>query len=74
MVFYMTVGSIFLGLVVLRLIVLIDDVCKMLFDENGKKMKILIEIFLRFFNIKEDMIKGKIKVIVSVLEEEIGSK
>lgn len=71
---HMTVGSISLGSVVLRLIALTDDACKMLFDENGKKMKTLIETFLRFSNIKEDMIKGNIKVTVSVPEEETGSK
>lgn len=71
---HMTVRSISLGSVVLRLIALTDDACKMLFDENGKKMKTLIETFLRFSNIKEDMIKGNIKVTVSVPEEETGSK
>lgn len=71
---HMTVRSISLGLVVLRLIALTDDACKMLFDENGKKMKTLIETFLRFSKIKEDMIKGNIEVTVSVPEEETGSK
>lgn len=72
---HMTVRSISLGLVVyLRLVALTDDACKMLFDENGKKMKTLIETFLRFSNIKEDMIKGNIEVTVSVPEEETGSK
>ncbi|XP_065932831.1 uncharacterized protein [Magallana gigas] len=71
---HMTVGSISYGSVVIRLIALTDDACKMLFDENGKKMKTLIETFLRFSNIKEDMIKGKIKVTVSVPEEETGNK
>ncbi|XP_052721737.1 uncharacterized protein LOC128192798 isoform X3 [Crassostrea angulata] len=68
------VRSISLGSVVLRLIALTDDACQMLFDENGKKMKTLIETFLRFSNIKEDMIKGNIKVTVSVPEEETGNK
>lgn len=68
------VRSISLGSVVLRLIALTDDACKMLFDENGKKMKTLIETFLRFSDIKEDMIKGNIKVTVSVPEEETRSK
>lgn len=40
----------------------------------GKKMKTLIETLLRFSNIKEDMIKGNIKVKVSVPKEETGSK
>lgn len=71
---HMMVGSISLGSVVLRLIALTDDACKMLFDENGKKMKTLIETLLRFSNIKEDMIKGNIKVKVSVPKEETGSK
>lgn len=71
---HMMVKSISLGSVVLRLIALTDDACKMLFDENGKKMKTLIETLLRFSNIKEDMIKGNIEVTVSVPEEETGSK
>lgn len=71
---HMMVGSISLGSVVLRLIALTDDACQMLFDDNGKKMKTLIETFLRFSNIKEDIIKGNIKVTVSVPEEETGSK
>lgn len=71
---HMMVTSISLGSVVLRLIALTDDACKMLFDENGKKMKTLIETLLRFSNIKEDMIKGNIEVTVSVPEEETGSK
>lgn len=71
---HMMVESISLGSVVLRLIALTDDACKMLFDENGKKMKTLIETLLRFSNIKEDMIKGNIEVTVSVPEEETGSK
>lgn len=71
---HMMVGGISLGSVVLRLIALTDDACKMLFDENGKKMKTLIETLLRFSNIKEDMIKGNIKVKVSVPKEETGSK
>lgn len=72
---HMAVRSISLGSVEsLRLIALTDDACKMLFDENGKKMKTLIETFLRFSNIKEDMIKGNIEVTVSVPEEETGSK
>lgn len=71
---HMMVRSISLGSVVLRLIALTDDACQMLFDDNGKKMKTLIETFLRFSNIKEDIIKGNIKVTVSVPEEETGSK
>nr|XP_034301175.1 uncharacterized protein LOC117681324 isoform X4 [Crassostrea gigas] len=71
---HVMVRSISLGSVVLRLIALTDDACQMLFDENGKKMKTLIETFLRFSNIKEDMIKGNIKVTVSVPEEETGNK
>lgn len=71
---HMMVTSISLGSVVLRLIALTDDACKMLFDENGEKMKTLIETLLRFSNIKEDMIKGNIEVTVSVPEEETGSK
>lgn len=71
---HVMVESISLGSVVLRLIALTDDACKMLFDENGKTMKTLIETLLRFSNIKEDMIKGNIKVKVSVPKEETGSK
>lgn len=69
----MMVERVYVGFVVLRLVVMIDYVFEMLLVKSGENVKKLVEIFLKFFDLKEDMIKGNIKVIIFVLEEEIGS-
>uniref|UniRef100_K1PRX6 Heat shock 70 kDa protein 12A n=1 Tax=Magallana gigas TaxID=29159 RepID=K1PRX6_MAGGI len=67
------VESVDMGSVVLRLVAMTDYASERLLAENGENMKKLVETFLKFSDLKEDMIKGNIKVTVLVPEEEIGS-
>lgn len=70
---HLMVESVDMGSVVLRLVAMTDYASERLLAENGENMKKLVETFLKFSDLKEDMIKGNIKVTVLVPEEEIGS-
>lgn len=74
----MTVEKVDMGSVVLRLVAMTDNASERLLAENGENVKKLVETFLKFSDLKEDMIKGNIHVTVCVpwytdRQEEIGS-
>lgn len=69
----MTVEKVDMGSVVLRLVAMTDNASERLLAENGENVKKLVETFLKFSDLKEDMIEGNIHVTVCVPEEEIGS-
>lgn len=69
----MTVDRVEMGSVVLRLIAMTDNASERLLAKNGENVMKLVETFLKFSDLKEEMIKGNIKVTVLVPEEEIES-
>lgn len=70
---HMTLERVDMGSVVLTLVAMTDHASERLLAKNGENVKKLVETFLKFSDLKEDMIKGNIKVTILVPEEEIGS-
>lgn len=71
--FHMTVEIVDMSAVVLILVAMTDNASERLLAKNGENVMKLVETFLKFSDLKEEMIKGNIKVTVLVPEEEIGS-
>lgn len=70
---HMTVDRVEVGSVVLRLIAMTDNASERLLAKNGENVMKLVETFLKFSDLKEEMVKGNIKVTVLVPEEKIES-
>lgn len=70
---HMMVDKVEKGSVVLRLIAMTDNASERFLAKNGENVMKLVETFLKFSDLKEEMIKGNIKVTVLVPEEEIES-
>lgn len=70
---HMTVDIVEKGPVELRLTAMTDNASERLLDKNGETVMKLKETFLIFSDLKEETIKGNIKVTALVPEEEIVS-
>lgn len=70
--FQMEVVNVKIGSVVMRFRSLTDEACCRLLAKNGTKLTELIENFLHFSGLRENIIKGNVEVAVHVSGEKIG--